>query len=274
MIQEDEEKKIKEILEELNKVLDEITKKKVITKNPEVIENYKQEIEEVKIDEETKQKDKTVLEKKADSITVHIPQNIAKEKIKNEFKESTQKDLEDLSVSKSETVTASILEKQEVQSISQIHILQQDTKIEVKEETIQQVPEEVVQYQIDKYTVTKDVIFVYPKVLPESKDLFFENINSTLSRLSKNRVKLFPHLVIEYDSVEKDIIWNFVNINKIKETKEALFFLIVNESSSESEKLISEISNYVSFIKVITIKELKLKSTYLDIAIDILLTVK
>ncbi len=282
MIQEKNEKNFSKILEELNKVLDDITKNKPLVQQKEkVLEDYKQKIEEIKneIKDAIKEEEVIVKERSISETTDNSQISTKGVASENNLQGTTQKTLEDISKPKVESISPPLLKKQEqTQSISQTPIVEQNIDVKTKQEIIQpeQVKQELPQQpqQIEECVITKNVIFVYPKVLPESKDVFFENMNSTLSRVSKNKVKVSPYLLIEYNSVEKDLLLNSVNINKIKETKNALFFLIVNESSSESEKFVSEILSLISFVKVITFKELKLKSTYLDIAIDLLLTVK
>ncbi len=273
MTQENEEKRVEKILEELNKVLDEVIKKKKLVKEyNEEVTDYKQKIDEIKDQLKDVVKKYEVVKQTPPTESVSDLQNYTKAAVPEEKQQKLTEAMipsEDVSKPKIEPISPSLFNKQnQEQQTLQPNIEQHiEPKIETKQEKeVSQLAEEGV--------IIKNVIFVYPSIMSESKDIFFENINSTLSRVSKNKVKLSPSLVIEYNSIEKDFLLNPVNMNKIKSIKDALFFLIVNESNFESEEFVSKISDSFSFIKVITFKELKLKSTYLDISIDILLTVK
>ncbi|MCX7716106.1 MAG: hypothetical protein N2Z73_01660, partial [Endomicrobia bacterium] len=118
-------------------------------------------------------------------------------------------------------------------------------------------------------------ILIYPSTVSETKNIFFENINSTFSRVSKAHIKLTPLLCIEYDSIEKDLLTQFDNIvDKTKHLSNVVLFLVINEAITQEQSVnefINKISFYVNMAKVINFRELKMKSMYLDIAIDLLL---
>lgn len=149
-----------------------------------------------------------------------------------------------------------------------------DTQKDIDKNKIKQItsgPAKVEQ-QIQQDTIVKNAVFIYPTTIGDAKEMFFNNINDTLSRVAKDRIKVVPSLVIEYTSF-KNFLLEYEN--KIKEAvKTDALFLIVNEQSDESTNFISHVSPYFSVVKVISLKELKMRSTYLDISIDLLLTTK
>ena len=117
-----------------------------------------------------------------------------------------------------------------------------------------------------------NTMFLYPVAVPNSKDEFFTNINSTLARISKNKIELLPTLCIEYEFFDKDL--NYFEISeKIKQYNIFALFLITNEHTAETADFIKKISSCITIAKEISFKELKMKSTYLDISIDLLLLI-
>lgn len=119
-----------------------------------------------------------------------------------------------------------------------------------------------------------NIMLIFPSAIPNSKDEFFNNINSTLSRIGKNKVEILLSSCIKYESFDKDLVLNYsVIIEKIKQHNIFALFLIVNDRTMETTNFIKKISSDVTIAKDISFKELKLKSTYLDIAIDLLLSI-
>ena len=119
-----------------------------------------------------------------------------------------------------------------------------------------------------------NIMLIFPSAIPNSKDEFFNNINSTLSRIAKNKVEILLSSCIKYESFDKDLVLNYsVIIEKIKQHNIFALFLIVNDRTMETTNFIKKISSDVTIAKDISFKELKLKSTYLDIAIDLLLSI-
>jgi len=133
---------------------------------------------------------------------------------------------------------------------------------------------EVSKVEEEKERKQVNIMIIFPSAIPNSKDEFFNNINSTLSRIGKNKVEILSSSCIEYESFDKDLVLNYsVIVEKIKQHDIFALFLIVNEKTTETTNFIKKISSDVTIAKDISFKELKLKSTYLDIAIDLLLSI-
>jgi len=183
--------------------------------------------------------------------------------------------------------------KQELKTVTEeksfIEKIEQQEKTEQNTEEVKSVsstnPEEIVvdkarpvgQQKVAKVEEKEEkkqinTMLLYPAAVPNSKDEFFTNINSTLSRISKNKIELLPTLCIEYEFFDKDL--NYFEISeKIKQYNIFALFLITNEHTAETADFIKKISSCVTIAKEISFKELKMKSTYLDISIDLLLLI-
>ena len=183
--------------------------------------------------------------------------------------------------------------KQELKTVTEeksfIEKIEQKEKTEQNTEEVKSVlstnPEEIVvdksqpvgQQEVAKVEEKEEkkqinTMFLYPVAVPNSKDEFFTNINSTLARISKNKIELLPTLCIEYEFFDKDL--NYFEISeKIKQYNIFALFLITNEHTAETADFIKKISSCVTIAKEISFKELKMKSTYLDISIDLLLLI-
>lgn len=183
--------------------------------------------------------------------------------------------------------------KQELKTVTEeksfIGKIEQQEKTEQNTEEVKSIsstnPEEIVvdkarpvgQQEVAKVEEKEEkkqinTMFLYPVAVPNSKDEFFANINSTLSRISKNKIELLPTLCIEYEFFDKDL--NYFEISeKIKQYNILALFLITNEHTAETADFIKKISSCVTIAKEISFKELKMKSTYLDISIDLLLLI-
>jgi hypothetical protein len=183
--------------------------------------------------------------------------------------------------------------KQELKTVTEeksfIGKIEQKEKTEQNTEEVKSVsstnPEEIVvdkarpvgQQEVAKVEEKEEkrqinTMFLYPVAVPNSKDEFFTNINSTLSRISKNKIELLPTLCIEYEFFDKDL--NYFEISeKIKQYNIFALFLITNEHTAETSDFIKKISSCVTIAEEISFKELKMKSTYLDISIDLLLLI-
>jgi hypothetical protein len=183
--------------------------------------------------------------------------------------------------------------KQELKTVTEeksfIGKIEQQEKTEQNTEEVKSVssttPEEIVvdkarpfsQQEVAKVEEKEEkkqinTMLLYPVAVPNSKDEFFTNINSTLARISKNKIELLPILCIEYEFFDKDL--NYFEISeKIKQYNIFALFLITNEHTVETADFIKKISSCVTIAKEISFKELKMKSTYLDISIDLLLLI-
>jgi hypothetical protein len=183
--------------------------------------------------------------------------------------------------------------KQELKTVTEeksfIGKIEQQEKTEQNTEEVKSVsstnPEEIVvdkarlvgQQEVAKVEEKEEkkqinTMFLYPVAVPNSKDEFFTNINSTLARISKNKIELLPTLCTEYEFFDKDL--NYFEISeKIKQYNIFALFLITNEHTAETSDFIKKISSCVTIAKEISFKELKMKSTYLDISIDLLLLI-
>jgi hypothetical protein len=183
--------------------------------------------------------------------------------------------------------------KQELKTVTEeksfIGKIEQQEKTEQNTEEVKSIsstnPEEIVvdkarpvgQQEVAKVEEKEEkkqinTMFLYPVAVPNSKDEFFTNINSTLARISKNKIELLPTLCIEYEFFDKDL--NYFEISeKIKQYNIFALFLITNEHTAETADFIKKISSCVTIAKEISFKELKMKSTYLDISIDLLLLI-
>lgn len=227
--------KLEKILDELTKVLDELTKKE---------QEYKEESQTVAQEEPkyTKETEESILEHKPET-EVSIPPVVTEENVP--------------------------LQNQNVaENLASQHHISTDTgpaSQTVAQDTIASEGEILV-----------NTIFVYPSTASECKDMFFNTINSTFARVSKTKIKLVPFLCIEYNVVEKDLLLQVDTIiEKVKNiTNNVLFFIQTEALSNEQsvEMFISKISPYINIVKTLSFSELKMKSIYLDIAIDLLLT--
>lgn len=254
MNQQKVDKKTEEILQELNKVLDKLTSKNKSEQTDEFLKKvgeFKQELKSVS--------EKDFFENKTE-------QKVEEEKLKIEPVSSPI-------FEKTETKVEIKHQKQEVSKIEEVESnvgLSTSPVVDKNEVSVKpEVPEQEVVKEEKKQINT---MVIYPAAVSNSKDEFLSNINSTLARISKNKIELLSTLCIEYTSLEKDLLLQSLSIiEKIKLSNIKALFLIVNEQTSDAEEFIKKISIHVSVAKVITFKELKMKSTYLDISIDLLL---
>jgi DNA repair exonuclease SbcCD ATPase subunit len=136
--------------------------------------------------------------------------------------------------------------KQELKTVTEeksfIEKIEQQEKTEQNTEEVKSVssttPEEIVvdkarpfsQQEVAKVEEKEEkkqinTMLLYPVAVPNSKDEFFTNINSTLARISKNKIELLPILCIEYEFFDKDL--NYFEISeKIKQYNIFALFLI------------------------------------------------
>ncbi|MFN3550856.1 MAG: hypothetical protein ACK4WJ_03505 [Endomicrobiia bacterium] len=216
---QDDDKKIDNILEELNKVLDEMTS----------TTETKRDIEEVKEKNEG-------LFNVSKKIDVELNTNLRKQ---------TDKFIE---------------VKQDIS----------DKDLQKQLDTPQQLPK---LNSLDKEEIIKiKTALLYPDMINNVKDKFIENLNSTLNKVSKKPIKILLSLCKNYTSLEKDILLQFSQLlEEIKRNNIEALFLIVKETSSLEEDFIKKLCSYLLVAKVVSYKDLDLKSTYLDISIDLLL---
>lgn len=234
------DKKVEEILEEFKNILDSITKQNK-QDNKNLQEDLKK-IEELKNTLKVEHKTTT----QSSSVTVNSNQEISSGSV-DVVKEIDAKE----KVIKEETK-----EKKEI--ISDKQVSQVPTESEVKEDR-----------------VLINVMLLFPSVLQDAKNLFFDNINSTLKRVSKKNVEVVEKINIGYESLTRDIFLQYNSIiEKISKHGIHLLILIVNEKTFEIEDFIKKVSSFVLLTRIIDVKELRLKSTYLDLSIDLLLNVK
>jgi hypothetical protein len=115
---------------------------------------------------------------------------------------------------------------------------------------------------------------LYPKGHPEKKALFCEQLAATLTRVSKRPISL--EIVGEQDLAdpESDIVrFQDSVLDQVKRNEIAALFLLA-DGVAHVEDFIKKVSPYVFIAKVVNTAELKMKSLYLDISIDVLLVVK
>lgn len=229
------DKKVEEILEELKNVLDSITKSGSKTLQEE---GFKK-IENIK----------NVL--KSEDIEVKAEEQIF------------SKDKLDL--------TESLLSKGEKQKDEKENIIKEKTSSDDKTKEDEKT---ILQDRKDEKLLIKTML-VFPSILQDAKNEFLDNINSTLKRVSKKNIEVISEACIGYNSLGKDVFLQYnLIIEKIKIYNLSVFILIVNENTPEVEEFIKKISSFVLLAKSISTKELKMKSTYLDLSIDLLLTIK
>ena len=118
------------------------------------------------------------------------------------------------------------------------------------------------------------VFILYPHDHPEKKELFCEQLAGTLTRISKKPVSL--HIVGEQQLAdpERDIVRvQDAVLDQIRKNEVSALFLLA-DGVVHVDDFIRKVSPYVFIAKAINTSELKMKSLYLDIAIDVLLVVK
>jgi hypothetical protein len=137
------------------------------------------------------------------------------------------------------------------------------------------IPENVSHDQQDKQDENViNTIFISPSSVPETKDIFYAQLNSTLKRVSKKIVTIKPVYEIFFTNAELELVKNVEGIlTKIKEHNVKCVFVVTNESVF-LEDFVTKISKEVHIAKLIKYSELNTKSLYLDIAIDMLLILK
>lgn len=216
---QDDDKKIDNILEELNKVLDEMTSTTETKRDAEEVKEKNEGLFNVskKIDVESN----TNLRKQTDKF-IEVKQDIS------------------------------------------------DKDLQKQLDTPQQLPK---LNSLDKEEIIKiKTALLYPDMINNVKDKFIENLNSTLNKVSKKPIKILLSLCKNYTSLEKDILLQFSQLlEEIKRNNIEALFLIVKETSSLEEDFIKKLCSYLLVAKVVSYKDLDLKSTYLDISIDLLL---
>ena len=261
MNQQNVDKKTEEILQELSKILDKLTSKDNQTEDfLKKVDELKQDLkfvsEKVSLVEQTVQEKEQKVEEEKPKIEPISPPILEKKEVKSELKQQEQK------VSEVEE------DKSKVESVSPPGLEKIEVTVEPKQQ--EQKVAEVEEKKDDRKQVK--AMIIYPAAISDSKDEFFNNINSTLARISKNKTELLLTSYIEYTSFEKELLLQYLSIiEKIKLSNIKAVFLIVNERTFDAEEFIKKVSSYVSIAKVISFKELKMKSTYLDISIDLLL---
>lgn len=229
---------VEEILEELKNVLDSITKQSNLNNNVLYEEKLKK-VEDLKSTLEFKQRQNTV---ESNQQEIEKSTEAKFEEIKNK----SQVKLQENALSKYDDKKESASNKQLTQETSEIK---------------------------DKILI--NAMFLFPSVLKDAKDIFFSNINSTLKRVSKKDVEVLDAICIDYSSLSKDILLQYsLIVDKINKHNINVLILLTNEDTSEVENFIKKISSFVILAKSIDIKKLNLKSTYLDLSIDLLLNIK
>ena len=291
----DQKKELNDILKELHKVLDDLSvdtgvKKDVTSSMLEELKNKIKEKEEKisNVNFVLEGSDKKSETDNVNNETVAIEQNLEKkvlddtnlknatetfkkienqnlEKIKQENEPVQTQDFDNKNfVSKT---TKEETEKFVIKQNSQANNLKESTKPVIEQPVIEQPTKDESQNVIN-------TIFIYPLSVPESKDIFYEQINNTLKRVSKKPVNIKPVYEISFTEPEMDLVKNEQEIlSKIKSFEAKAMFVITNESVMLDD-FVSKFSEEVFMVKRIKYSELKTKSIYLDIAIDILLAIK
>lgn len=273
--------KLEKILEELNKVLDEFTKgKKTVVDNQEIQNIEKQCEQKIK---EIKENLKSVVQEEEKS--VQEIQQVFKETpeyttdVIEKQEEKTVK-IEEKVVPKIEPVSPPVITKnstQQVQTEQGANPIPQTPPMHSTLPDSSGVDKTIQQTKVAEGGILINTVFIYPSTASDSKDLFFENINSTFTRMTKTQIKLIPSLYIEYNSIEKDLLSQIeMLLEKIKTLSINALFCVVTEALSTEQKIeefMNKVSLNVSFAKTVNFSELKMKSFYLDLAIDLLLTI-
>lgn len=233
------DKKIEEILNQLNKVLDELTKKEKpevgstepgVQQEQEVVLSKKEEVE---VKPEGKSLDDTQQQE------VHAGMAPSAQTVQDITTETEKQ----------------ISEKKVTQETTQLSVTQSETK-----------PAETEQQQS---LVINSIIF-YPAADNESKDVFINSLNSTLERVSKNKVRIEVQQNIAYSSLREDILDNtLLKLGPVK-----IIFIIINEITTETDLVVNRLSSFAETVKIVLHRDLKLRSMYLDLAIDLLLSTK
>ncbi|MEN3013143.1 MAG: hypothetical protein ABDH23_00805 [Endomicrobiia bacterium] len=241
---QDKDKKVDEILEELKNVLDSITKKTQTNTQPLQEDSFKK-IEEMKNILKSKEKEEIKLEEKKEATPTEKVDNVNKLKTSlTIFSETTK-------------------EEKTEQKISSTAPEKPSTEVMPPEEADKK-----------EGIVIKTMVLV-PLALQDAKDEFFNNVNSTLKRVSKKNIEFKESICVSYSSLTKDIFLQYsLVVEKIRNNNINALIFIVNENTLEVEEFIKKISSFVILAKSITMKELKMRSTYLDLSIDLLLTIK
>lgn len=134
--------------------------------------------------------------------------------------------------------------------------------------------------ETQKSEILPDVLYInsaifYLEEISDVKDKFFDNVNTTLKKLSKKPVMLLPVLCKGYNSLDKDLILRLNDIlEEIKKLKIEAVFLIVNEITPSSSSFIEQMSSFTIISKDLSYKDVEKRSTYLDISVDLLLSIK
>ncbi|MCS7151046.1 MAG: hypothetical protein NZ928_01500 [Endomicrobia bacterium] len=250
------DKKIEKILDELNKVLDEVIEKKTkISKDEFLVKTDENDTERTLLSEA--KDEKIVSEKTSEN------EKISEKSLEVERKISAEhcEDKPELQQVAGETVA----EFQEYVSDKQEHFTEKKIEVQAEPETITKGTEESVGFLTS--------IVLYPSADETSKDLFINNINSVLTRVSKDKICLKVVLAIKYASLREEVLEKCEEfLAQVGHVKVA--FLIVNEITTDVEQAEDKLKLIANTVKIIPYKEIKLKSTYLDLAIDLLLNTK
>lgn len=249
----EQKKSLEDILKELKDVLDNMS-----SKTPEQREAGIEEIES-KV-EPSENKDVTF-------------------SMKNEVINKKEKEIKDDYVEKSKSAET-LSQKEQSSSVVEIkqHTIDNSSdnvSVSLESQSVEEKKENVVetsQKQSDEIVVNS--IFVCPKSVSETKTTFYENLNSTIKRVGKKKIMIVPCLEILYSDVKEDLLKKYQSIvDDLRKNNIKCIFVVTNEMV-EVEDFISKISSETSVVKQIKYSELKLKSIYLDLAIEILLVVK
>ncbi|MFQ3675235.1 MAG: hypothetical protein SNJ64_01665 [Endomicrobiia bacterium] len=285
-----QKKELSDILKELHKVLDDLSTdtgvKRVVSDS--ALEDLKNKIKEkeekinsVVVSSESleKKEENNIIEKPTISSVNNLEEKVLDKTNLKETELSLKKE-ENRDIEKTEQEISSIqMQNVENKSSEPVTVKEETEKVVTKPElpsdTLKESATSVVEQSIkSKSQNVINTIFIYPLSVPESRDIFYEQINNTLKRVSKKPAEMKPVYEISFTDPDTDLIKNEQEIlDKINSYDVKGIFIITNESVSLDD-FVSKFSNEVFMIKLIKYSELKTKSIYLDIAIDILLTLK
>ncbi len=271
-------KDLNDILSELHKVLDDLSLETGVKEKLEPVISKEPKLDELVSDNKIKKED----------IALDTEQNVklntlVNDKEKEIFQESKEFYVEDKKEPLVDKQTVAFEQNHaEQQQDLHGHLVNNNNTEKVLEEKLpqetkikeSQSQESIVIKQEDINQTIINTIIIYPKSIPDAKQTFYDQVNTTLKRVSKKPVRMISVWELQYENSEQDLIKNYNwLLSQIKTNDVKGLFFITNEAVILDD-FIKKVAMEVFMIKSIKYSELKSKSIYLDIAIDILLTVK
>lgn len=274
-----QKKDLNDILKELHQVLDELSYNNIKkdTSNDDVSKENLQVTKKDTIQPSSKETNLENLENQELSLSQQLNrddiENVSVSQKQDMIKQSQNiTNIEDVKDEPKKGVDVSQETNKDVLKETKSNEVGQSQQMVVRETSTS---ENVSQDQQDKQDENViNTIFISPSSVPETKDIFYDQLNSTLKRVSKKVVTIKPVYEIFFTNAELELVKNVEGIlTKIKEHNVKCVFVVTNESVF-LEDFVTKISKEVHIAKLIKYSELNTKSLYLDIAIDMLLILK